>query len=176
MRPDRGWRRHQRLAAAYFYRKAAREKARVLVLDNHDDFGGYAKLHEFRVGNTFRLGFGGTFSIESPAPYSAVAKGVIEELGIDVPSYSKHVEPNLYHARGMRPRFFFDNETYGADKRVINPEWCANSGAGVMIDWREDTGIWFRFEMNLRAAPAKYSHRAGNHKQSDEQENAGPLQ
>ncbi len=109
------------LAAAHFYRKAAGEKSRILVLDNHDDFGGHAKRNEFRVGNAFRLGFGGTFSIESPAPYSAVAKGVIEELGIDVPSYSKYVNRDLYHSQGMRPRFFFDKETFGADKLVVNP-------------------------------------------------------
>src|SRR6202161_801590 len=93
------------LVAAHFYRKAAGEKSRILILDNHDDFGGHAKRNEFRIGNAFRLGFGGTFSIESPAPYSAVAKGVIEELGIDVPSYSKHVGRNLYRSQGMRPRF-----------------------------------------------------------------------
>jgi len=109
------------LVAAHFYRKAAGEKARILILDNHDDFGGHAKRNEFRIGNAFRLGFGGTFSIESPAPYSAVAKGVIEELGIDVPSYSKHVDRNLYRSQGMRPRFFFDKETFGVDKLVVNP-------------------------------------------------------
>jgi spermidine dehydrogenase len=109
------------LAAAHFYRKAAGEKARILILDNHDDFGGHAKRNEFRIGNAFRLGFGGTFSIESPAPYSAVAKGVIEELGIDVPSYSKYVNRDLYHSQGMRPKFFFDKETFGVDKLVVNP-------------------------------------------------------
>jgi len=109
------------LAAAHFYRKAAGPKARILILDNHDDFGGHAKRNEFRVNDTFRLGFGGTFSIESPAPYSAVAKGVIEELGIDVPSYSKYVDKNLYRSLGLRPKIFFDKETFGADKLVVNP-------------------------------------------------------
>ncbi len=109
------------LAAAHFYRKVAGEKARILILDNHDDFGGHAKRNEFRTGNAFRLGFGGTFSIESPAPYSAVAKGVIEELGIDVSSYPKYVEKNLYRSQGMRPKIFFDKETFGSDKLVINP-------------------------------------------------------
>jgi spermidine dehydrogenase len=109
------------LAAAHFYRKRAGEKARILILDNHDDFGGHAKRNEFRVGNAFRLGFGGTFSIESPAPYSAVAKGVIQELGIDVSSYSKYFAKDLYGSQGLRPKIFFDKETFGADKLVINP-------------------------------------------------------
>jgi spermidine dehydrogenase len=109
------------LAAAHFYRKAAGAKARILILDNHDDFGGHAKRNEFRVNNAFRLGFGGTFSIESPAPYSAVAKSVIEELGIDVPSYSKYFDKNLYHSLGLRPKIFFDKETFGVDKLAVNP-------------------------------------------------------
>ena len=109
------------LAAAHFYRKATGGRARILILDNHDDFGGHAKRNEFRVGSAFRLGFGGTFSIESPAPYSAVAKGVVEELGIDVPSYSKYLNKRLYPAAGMHPKVFFDKETFGVDKLVINP-------------------------------------------------------
>jgi spermidine dehydrogenase len=109
------------LAAAHFYRKATGGKARILILDNHDDFGGHAKRNEFRVNGAFRLGFGGTFSIESPAPYSAVAKGVIEELGIEVLSYSKYVDKNLYPAAGLRPKIFFDKETFGVDKLVVNP-------------------------------------------------------
>ena len=109
------------LSAAHFYRKANAGKARILILENHDDFGGHAKRNEFRVNNTFRLGFGGTFSIESPAPYSAVAKGVIQELGIDVPSYRKYFDKNLYPSEGLHPKIFFDKETFGADKLVINP-------------------------------------------------------
>ena len=109
------------LAAAHFYRKATGGKARILILDNHDDFGGHAKRNEFRVNSAFRLGFGGTFSIESPAPYSPVAKGLIEELGIDVPSYSKYVDKNVYRSAGLRPRIFFDKETFGVDKLVVNP-------------------------------------------------------
>ena len=109
------------LSAAHFYRKIAGPKARILILDNHDDFGGHAKRNEFRVNNAFRLGFGGTFSIESPAPYSAVAKALIEELGIDVPSYSKYVDKNLYHSLSLRPKIFFDKETFGADKLAVNP-------------------------------------------------------
>ena len=97
------------------------QKPRVLVLDNHDDFGGHAKRNEFRSGMRTMLGFGGTFSIESPAPYSVVAKGLIEELGIDVPSYSKYVTKDLYRSFGLSPSIFFDKETFGADSLAANP-------------------------------------------------------
>ena len=109
------------LSAAHFYRKVAGANARILILDNHDDFGGHAKRNEFRVGNAFRLGFGGTFSIESPAPYSKEARGLIEELGIDVASYPKYHDANLYRSLGLHSKIFFDKETFGADRLVTSP-------------------------------------------------------
>ena len=131
------------LAAAHFYRKAAGEKARILILDNHDDFGGHAKRNEFRVGNTFRLGFGGTFSIESPAPYSAVAKSVVQELGIDVASYPKYVDKNLYRSLGLRPHIFFDRETFGADKLTVSPQTLRGGEAEDTTP--EGADIWNKF-------------------------------
>src|ERR1700726_3209683 len=109
------------LSAAHFYRKSAGANARILILDNHDDFGGHAKRNEFRVGNSFRLGFGGTYSIESPAPYSKEARGLIEELGIDVASYSKYHDANLYRSLGLHSKIFFDKETFGVDRLVVGP-------------------------------------------------------
>ena len=109
------------LSAAHFFRKVTGPKASVLILDNHDDFGGHAKRNEFSAPARTVLGYGGTFSIESPAPYSAVAKSLIRELGIDVASYSKYVNENLYRSFGLSPKIFFDQETFGADRLVINP-------------------------------------------------------
>jgi len=109
------------LAAAHFYRKAAGNQTRILILDNHDDFGGHAKRNEFSPRDRMLLGFGGTFSIESPAPYSAVAKDLVAELGIDVASYPKYVSKDLYRSLGLTPAIFFDKESFGADKLVPNP-------------------------------------------------------
>ena len=69
------------LASAYFFRKRAGAKSRILILDNHDDFGGHARRNEFRVGERLLLSNGGTQSIESPSEYSAVAKELFRELG-----------------------------------------------------------------------------------------------
>jgi spermidine dehydrogenase len=119
------------LAAAHYFRKAAGDKARVLILENHDDFGGHAKRNEFRAGNRTILGFGGTYSIESPWPYSAVAKALIEELGIDVPSYHKYVSKDLYRSLSLKPRIFFDKETFGTDKLVANAVHTGGDESGI---------------------------------------------
>jgi len=109
------------LSAAHFYRKVAGTSAKVLILDNHDDFGGHAKRNEFTAGNRTMLGFGGTFSIESPAPYSGIARGLVEELGIDVPAYSKYANPKIYSSRNLQHQIFFDKETFGVDRMVTSP-------------------------------------------------------
>src|ERR1035437_64698 len=119
------------LAAAHYFRKAAGDKARVLILENHDDFGGHAKRNEFRAGGRTILGFGGTYSIESPSPYSAVSKALIEELGIDVPSYHKYVSKDLYRSLGLKPRIFFDKEAFGADKLVVNAVHTGGDESGI---------------------------------------------
>jgi spermidine dehydrogenase len=111
------------LSSARFFHQAAGKTARVLILENHDDFGGHAKRNEFQVDKTFMLGFGGTFSIESPAPYSAVAQGVVRDLGIDVSSYSKHLDNKLYASLGLKQKIFFDRETFGADRLLVKPSY-----------------------------------------------------
>ena len=140
------------LAAAHFYRKQAGANARILILDNHDDFGGHAKRNEFRVGGRTLLGFGGTFSIESPAPYSAVAKGVVDELGIDVSSYPKYVSKGLYRSFGMVPNIFFDTETFGADKLLPSPLAKGLSETGDQAEISAEVWRKFRAEAPLSEA------------------------
>ena len=109
------------LSAAHFYRQRAGRAARILVLDNHDDFGGHAKRNEFRDRGRVVIGYGGTFSIDSPAPYSAVAKGLIADLGIDVGRWERVVDRSLYSSLGLGRGVFFDKETFGADRLLPMP-------------------------------------------------------
>ncbi|MGB6391181.1 MAG: FAD/NAD(P)-binding protein, partial [Candidatus Acidiferrales bacterium] len=43
------------LAAAHFFRERAGKSARILILENHDDFGGHAKRNEFHLGGRLEL-------------------------------------------------------------------------------------------------------------------------
>ncbi len=110
------------LAAAHFYRKAAGAGAKILILDNHDDFGGHAKRNEFHVDGKLLLMNGGTVGISSPTPYSSVADGLLKHLGIYPDELAKATyDQDAYKQYNLGSGVFFDQETFGADKLVPQP-------------------------------------------------------
>ncbi len=106
------------LSAAYFYRLGLAPKYKILVLDNHDDFGGHAKRNEFRYDGKTYLGYGGTMSIATPFPYSQGAKAMVRELGIDVTRNSEFANRTLEQNYQLGSAMFFDKEHFGEDRLV----------------------------------------------------------
>ncbi len=105
------------LAAAHFYRKQARD-ARILILDNHDDFGGHAKRNEFALDGRTIIGYGGSQTLEEPGGYSAVAQALLREIGIDIPRLAAGYDQDFFRRHGLRGGIYFDRQTYGVE-RVI---------------------------------------------------------
>ncbi len=111
------------LAAAHFYRAQRGPDSRILLLDNHDDFGGHAKRNEFHLGGRLHLMNGGTLEIDSPRPYGPAAAGLLKTLGIDVPSLVKKTQHlQFYDQRGLKPGIFFDRETFGTDRLIVGTD------------------------------------------------------
>jgi len=107
------------LAAAHFYRAKTSPQTRILILDNHDDFGGHAKRNEFHLSGELHLMNGGTLDIDSPRPYGPIPAALLSTLGIDVERLAKTTQhPKFYEQRGLKAAAFFDQETFGADKLV----------------------------------------------------------
>ena len=109
------------LSAAYFFRKQHGPESRILILDNHDDFGGHAKRNELWHEGRMYLVNGGTLNVEAPSQYSTVSAGLLWELGIDRTRYFEKNRDmfSYYRDLGLRSSMFFDEETFGADKLVV---------------------------------------------------------
>src|SRR5262249_24761422 len=122
------------LAAAHFWR-AKNPQARILILDNHDDFGGHAKRNEFRSGESMLLANGGTWAIESPFPYSKTARALMDELGIQPAALAaKCYRNNVY--KHLSSGVFFDRETFGADRLAAPAPGGRRDGGGKPEEWK----------------------------------------
>jgi spermidine dehydrogenase len=105
------------LSAAHFYRQE-NPAARILILDNHDDFGGHAKRNEFQVDGRTRIGYGGTESIDTPSGYADISRQLLKDIGIDVQRFYDYYDQDLYDSLGLSYAIAFDSKTYGQRKLV----------------------------------------------------------
>ena len=105
------------LSAAHFYRRE-HPSARILVLDNHDDFGGHAKRNEFTVNGRTQIAYGGTESIDTPSGYTEASRALLRDIGIDVQRFYDYFDQDLFDRMGLSYAIAFDEKTYGRRKLV----------------------------------------------------------
>ena len=105
------------LAAAHFYLKEY-PHARLLILDNHDDFGGHAKRNEFLTGGRTLIGYGGSQTLEAPTSYTRISKRLMADLGIDLNSFYKAYDQGFFRRHELGGAVFFDKANWGVDRIV----------------------------------------------------------
>jgi len=106
------------LSAAHFY-AGKYPDARILILDNHDDFGGHAKRNEFEVNGRKMLGYGGAQTMQEPSGYSDIVKGLLKDLDIDVSVFDTAYDQHFYRRNKLAGAVYFDRKRWGKDT-VVN--------------------------------------------------------
>ncbi len=107
------------LAAAYHYQQQLGKDAKILLLDNHDDFGGHARRNEFTTPDGLLIGYGGSESLQSPRSiYSKEVLSFIGSLGVNIDALENSFNVNFYPDLGLGRGVFFDAKTFGVNKVV----------------------------------------------------------
>jgi spermidine dehydrogenase len=117
------------LSAAWFYRQRFGADARILVLDNHDEFGGHARRNEFTAGDRKLIGYGGSEALQSPqANFSPVVNALLKELGVETERFRQYFDQTLYPGLGLSRGSFFDRDRFGVDRLVTGDptDWVAD--------------------------------------------------
>ncbi|WP_321395572.1 NAD(P)-binding protein [Emcibacter sp.] len=121
------------LASAYLFRKQQPD-ARILILDNHDDFGGHAKRNEFSVQGKQLIGYGGSQSIDGPANFSPEALQILKDLGVEVKKFYDYYDQDYFHKRKMVRGTFFDRAHFGESRLADNIETAGESTIDRLVE------------------------------------------
>ena len=116
------------LTAAKLFREQAGADKKILVLDNHDDFGGHARRNEFEVDGRVLQCHGGSQSLESPDNYSPEAKAVLASLGVVPQRFFEYFDQDFRKRNGLRSGIYFSEAEYGRNVTATN----------VVSFWSED--------------------------------------
>jgi spermidine dehydrogenase len=121
------------LAAAHFYRERFGAASRVLLLENHDDFGGHARRNEFHQAGKMRLSLGGTHNLEW-WQFSETVKAFLDVHGVDVEAMREQQQFRYGRTAPNSPAMWFDKETYGVDRLVARCDLTFPGPAPDVID------------------------------------------
>ena len=113
------------LTAALLFRQQ-RPDARVLILENNDDFGGHARRNEFTASNGKTLiGYGGSQSLQSPSLFSPLVHKVLADIGIELERFEEFYDLDWWDRHALSDAIFFRKEDWGTDALVTVGETAA---------------------------------------------------
>ena len=109
------------LSAAYFYQQEHGRDKKVLILDNHDDFGGHAKRNEHTIDGDTRLGYGGSQTLVSPQHAGKTVLGLLKDIGVNLERFKTAYDLDFYKRHKLDAVTYFNKKTFGEDKVVKHP-------------------------------------------------------
>jgi len=109
------------LAAAYFYQQKHGKDKTVLIIDNHDDFGGHAKRNEHTIDGQLRIGYGGSQTIVEPKHASKNVHALFQDIGVDTERFNTAYDKDFYKRNNLSAVTYFNKEKFGVDKIVKHP-------------------------------------------------------
>ena len=109
------------LAAAYFYQQKHGAHKKILILDNHDDFGGHAKRNEHTIDGNTRIAYGGSQTIVDPNHANKVVLDLMEDIGIDLERFESAYDMGFFKRHDLGGVTYFNEEVFGEDKVVQHP-------------------------------------------------------
>ena len=111
------------LAAAYFFQQKHGRDKKVLILDNHDDFGGHAKRNEHTIDGDTRITYGGSQTLVNPRDGSEVVLDLLKDVGVDLERFKTAYDVDFFRRNNLGAVTYFNKEVFGEDK-VVNHPYC----------------------------------------------------
>jgi spermidine dehydrogenase len=109
------------LSAAYFYQQEHGKDKKVLILDNHDDFGGHAKRNEHTIDGIPRISYGGSQSLVEPNHAHEIVGNLLEDIGVDLDRFKTAYDTDFFKRHNLGAVTYFNKRIFGEDKVVKHP-------------------------------------------------------
>ena len=109
------------LAAAAFYRQQHGSDKKILILDNHDDFGGHAKRNEHNIDGKTLITYGGSQTLVEPRIADPVIRKLFENIGVDLYRFDTAFDRGFYSRHGLGATTYFNEKHFGQDTVVHHP-------------------------------------------------------
>ena len=109
------------LAAAYEFRRAHGTDKTILILDNHDDFGGHARRNEFTVDGRRLITYGGSQTLVEPYAAGPEVMRLFKDTGVVLDRFDSAFDRDFYRRHGLSATTYFSAKRFGKDVVVRHP-------------------------------------------------------